>query len=478
MEPFKIKSIQSINFSSVETRKALLKKAKYNVFKLKSEDVYIDLLTDSGTGAMSLDQWASLTNPGFSSLNSSCIQEFKKTIRDITGFKHVFPAHQGRAGELIFFKHLLKKGDIVISNSLFDTTRAHVESSGAEGIDLPDSSSSFPGDIDLVKFYKLFNQSKLNIRLVIITCTNNTCGGSPVSMENIKLISTACREKNIPILIDACRFAENAYFIKIMDNRYASSNLKDITREMFSYFDGTVMSLKKDGLSNMGGFLASNNDSWAELIADDVLTKGSSNTYGGMTAEDVRACTIGLREVMSERYLQYRVHQTKLLGQALLKYNVPILQPVGGHAVYVVANKILPHLSFNQFPAWAVTCAVYIEGGIRSVELGNIMFGMSPDGSKRTHPYEYVRLAIPRRKYTLNHLLYVAKVFGNVTEKASLICGMRIVKASLILRHFTAELEPEQEELISGEVNSVTTTKTFWSNYFLLFSKSFNFLQI
>lgn len=449
MEPFKISSFQRINLCSRETRKALLKKLKYNLFNLKSHQVYIDLLTDSGTGTQSLDQLVSMVKPGVSGPDSSCVKEFRDAIRNITGFKHVYPTHQGRAAELIYCKHLLKKGDVVLSNSLFDTTRAHVESSGAEGIDLPSDNHEFSGDIDLFKFNETLNRHKENIRLVIITCTNNTCGGCPVSMDNIREVSALCRQRSIPILIDACRFAENVYFIKKLDKNYTSTSLHDIAREMFAYFDGAAMSLKKDGLSNMGGFLATNDKSLAELITDDVLTKGSWHTYGGMTAEDIRACTVGLNEVLDEHYLCYRITQTQLLGQALLKHNVPIIEPIGGHAVYVKADKILTHLSFGQFPAWALNCSVYLEGGIRCVELGNVMFGKLPDGSERIHPYEYVRLAIPRRTYTLSHLLYVAKTFGDITEKARLISGMRILKASNILRHFTAELEPENEELIS-----------------------------
>lgn len=449
MEPFKIKSFQSVSLLPRETREALLKAANYNIFNLESQHVYIDLLTDSGTGAQSLDQWASMTNPGFSNPESSCIQELKKTIRNITGFEHVFPAHQGRAAEYLFCKHILKKGDIVISNSLFDTTRAHIEATGATGIDLPDNNSLFTGDINLIEFDELLNRYKQNIRLVIITCTNNTYGGAPVSMGNIKRISSICRQKNILILTDACRFAENIYFVKTMDKQYASSSLQDIAQEMFSYFDGAFMSLKKDGLSNMGGIFATSKDSLADLIEDDVLAKGSLHTFGGITAEDARACTVGLNEVMDERYLQYRLQQTKLLGEALLKRNVPILQPVGGHAIYVEAGKILSHLSSSQYPALALTCSAYVEGGVRCIAYNNVMSSLLPDGTRDTRPQEYVRLCVPNRTYTINQLLYVAEIFDDLAKRANLISGMRMVKTSNVLRHLMAEFEPENDELIA-----------------------------
>ncbi|XP_014791033.1 tryptophanase isoform X2 [Octopus bimaculoides] len=453
MEPYKIKVFYPTKLISREDRINCLTEAHYNPFLLKSDDIFIDLLTDSGTGSQSAAQWSAMINAGHSTINSEYVTQFIRTIQHVTKFKHVFPVHQGRGAEDLVAKLLLNKNSVVLSNSLFDTTRAHVESSGAMGIDLAATSSKFMGDVNVEKFKESLDKYGSWIHLVIITCTNNVVAGAPVSMQNIEVITKLCRTNNIPVFMDACRFVENAYFIKTLDEKYSKHTIIDIAHEMFSHFDGASMSLKKDGISNGGGFLALNNDKWAKEIFDIVEYKSGYSTFGGITGANLAACTVGISEAMNENYLRSRIHQAKLLAGFLEDNNVPVFKPVGAHAVYVKANEALPHLEFAKYPAWSLNCAVYIEGGIRCGEIGNVMFGESPDGSKHTHPFEYVRLALPRRTYTVNHLHFVAKVFGNVTKKAQLVHGMEIVKSSHLLRHFTIWMKPINDILIGNDIN-------------------------
>ncbi|GAB1609293.1 hypothetical protein Ahia01_001214800 [Argonauta hians] len=373
MEPYKIKVFYPVNVISRAERLNLLKEAHYNPFLVKAKYIFIDLLTDSGTGSQSSAQWSAMANAGHSTINSKYVKDFEKTIKHITNFKYVFPVHQGRGAEELVAKLLLKKDSIVLSNSLFDTTRAHVESTGAIGIDLVASNTKFKGDVDTGKFKEHLEKYGSRVHLVIVTCTNNVVAGAPVSMQNIEEITKLCRDRKIPVFIDACRFVENAYFIKIMDEKYSKCTILHIVQEMFSHFDGSTMSLKKDGISNEGGFLAFNDDKWGQEIFDIVEYKSGYSTYGGITGMNLAACTVGISEAMNENYLRSRIHQAKLLADFLEDNNIPIFKPVGAHAVYVKANEVLPHLEFLKYSAWSLACAVYIEGGIRTSEIGNVI---------------------------------------------------------------------------------------------------------
>lgn len=453
IEPFKIKSVEPIYFNSREERISILKKAFYNPFLIHSKDVIIDLLTDSGTSAMSSNQWAGIMQGDESYAGSPSFFRFEKTVQDITGMPLIIPTHQGRAAENILFNILGGKGKYFVSNTLFDTTRANIEYSGAEGIDLlckegklPTVPANFKGnmDVDLLKAF-IKDKGAQNIPLCIITVTNNSGGGQPVSMQNIKDVKKICAENKIPLFIDACRFAENAYFIKIREDGYANKSVREITRELFSYADGCTMSAKKDAFANIGGFLAMHDEALAQKCRNLLVITEGFPTYGGLAGRDLEAIAIGLNEVMEENYLHYRIRSIEYLTNKLIAAGVPVMQPAGGHAVYIDAKGFLPQIPIDQYPGQALVSALYVEGGIRSVEIGSLMFGKYDDNKKLIPAQlELVRLAIPRRVYTQSHIDYVAEVILEVFNKRLEIKGLVITEESLMLRHFTAKLKPVQ----------------------------------
>ena len=450
IEPFRIRSVEPIRFTTMKEREEKLKKAGYNPFLLRAEDVLIDLLTDSGTGAMSSKQWAGMMASDESYAGASSFFRFEAAVRDITGFKHVIPTHQGRAAEHILFSTIAGPGDVIPNNTHFDTTRAHVEHAGAEARDLviaegkkPQVQHPFKGNMDVKALEAAIKKvGPDNIPLVMITVTNNSGGGQPVSMENIRTVSTIARKNNIPFLLDACRFAENAWFIKQREKGYADKTPLEIAREMFGYADGCTMSAKKDGMANIGGFLAINDDDLAARCRGlEILTEGFP-TYGGMAGYDMEAIALGLYEVLDEGYLRYRIRSIEYLGEKLIAAGIPIVQPTGGHALYIDARAMLPHIPFLQYPAWSLNNALYLLGGVRGVEIGSVMFGMQPDGSEKPSAMELVRLAFPRRVYTQSHVDYLAEVLLSVNSQKDKLPGYRIVEQTPVLRHFTARLVP------------------------------------
>lgn len=450
IEPFRIRSVEPIRFTTISERKHLLKKAGYNPFLLKAKDVLIDLLTDSGTGAMSSAQWAGIIASDESYAGSESFYRFEAAVQDITGYKHVIPTHQGRAAENILFTTTAKKGDVIPNNTHFDTTRAHVEHNGAEALDLvidegrePQTIHPFKGNMNIEKLEEAINErGRENIPLIMLTTTNNSGGGQPVSMENVKQVSEVAEKHGIPFFIDACRFAENSWFIKTREKEYADKSPLEIAKEMFSYADGCTMSAKKDGMSNIGGFLALNDDNLAKKCRSlTILTEGFP-TYGGMAGYDMEAVAIGLYEALDEGYLRYRIRSTAYLGDKLIEAGISIVQPTGGHAVYIDAKKMLPHVPVLQYPAWSLTNALYMVGGIRAVEIGSVMFGLQPDGSEKAAEMELVRLAIPRRVYTQSHVDYLAEVVIHTHEQSEYLKGYKITSEPSVLRHFSAELAP------------------------------------
>ena len=450
IEPFKIKSVEPIYFNTKEERLQNLKEAFYNPFLIKSKDVLIDLLTDSGTSAMSSEQWAGIMRGDESYAGSPSFFRFEKTIQEITGMPVVIPTHQGRAAEKILFSILGGKGKYFVSNTLFDTTRANIEFSGAEGIDLiceegkhPSTPAPFKGNIDTTLLRKFIKEKGVeNIPLVMMTVTNNSGGGQPVSMQNIREVKDICVEYNIPLFIDACRFAENCYFIKLREEGYADKPVSEIAKELFSYADGCTMSAKKDAFANIGGFLALHNEELALECRNILIITEGFPTYGGLAGRDLEAIAIGLEEVMDEHYLRYRIRSIEYLTNKLIDAGVPVMQPAGGHALYIDAKEFLNHIPVNQYPGQALVCALYTEGGIRGVEIGSLMFGKY-DENKKLVPaqLELVRLAIPRRVYTQSHIDYVSEVIIEVFEKRTEIKGLKIVEEAPMLRHFTAKLE-------------------------------------
>jgi tryptophanase len=428
-----------------------LKAAYFNTFLLHSKDVLIDLLTDSGTSAMSSNQWAGIMKGDESYAGSPSYYAFKDSVQDITHMPEVIPTHQGRAAEKILFSILGGKGKCFVSNTLFDTTRANIEFSGAEGFDLickegkhPSIPAPFKGNMDTAAL-ELFIKEKgaEHIPLCMITITNNSGGGQPVSMQNIRDVRAICDRYNIPLFIDACRFAENAYFIKIREEGFADKSVKEIAQEIFSYADGCTMSAKKDAFANIGGFLAMRSASLAMQCRNLLVITEGFPTYGGLAGRDLEAIAIGLREVLDEHYLQYRIRSIEYLTNKLIEAGVPVMQPAGGHAVYLDAKAFLPHIPLNQYPGQALVGALYVEGGIRGVEIGSLMFGKyDTAGELIPAALELVRLAIPRRVYTQSHIDYVAEVIIEVFEKRHEIMGMNIIEESPMLRHFTAKLQP------------------------------------
>jgi tryptophanase len=496
IEPFRIKAVEPIRQTTREEREKLLADAHYNLFLLKAEDVLIDLLTDSGTGAMSSSQWAGMMLGDESYAGSRSFYKFEGTVKLITGFKHVLPTHQGRgmcctilscpttyffcayypfcfvvvvlsaafnvAAERILFGCTLKPGYVVPNNTHFDTTRANVEYRGAKAIDIlipegraPALIHPFKGNMDLEALECLLENDQSSgekkIPMVFITVTNNSNGGQPVSMANIRGASEICHRYNVPLFFDAARFAENAYFIKIREDGYADKTPMEIAQEMFHYVDGATMSAKKDGMSNIGGFLAVNDDDLAQQCTNMLILTEGFSTYGGLAGYDLEALAVGLKEALEEDYLHYRIRSVAYLGEELTKCGIPIVQPTGGHAIYIDAKAMLPHIPPDQYPAWALTLALYLEGGIRSVEIGSVMFDHintnnssssddDDDEEERPATLELVRLAFPRRVYTQSHVDYVAEVLRHVNSIKDTIRGVRIVEAPSMLRHFSAKM--------------------------------------
>ena len=443
IEPFRIKSVEPIRWTTRAQRENLLRAAHYNLFLLPADDVLIDLLTDSGTGAMSTHQWAGVMEGDESYAGSRSFDHFKRSVQDIFGYTHVVPTHQGRAAERILFHVMCKKGDVVPNNTHFDTTRANVESVGAEAVDLPVPEAlepgtvlPFKGNMDVAALQELIvTVGRERIPLVMLTVTNNSGGGQPVSMENARAVATLCHKHGIPLYFDACRFAENAYFIKLREPGYAAKTPKQIAQEMFSLGDGCTMSAKKDGMANIGGFLCTNDDILARQEKDLLILTEGYPTYGGLAGRDLEAVAVGLQESLDEDYLRYRIASTAYLGNHIAERGVPIVQPPGGHAIYLDAKAFLPHIPLEQFPGVALAAELYLEGGIRSVEIGSLMFASAAK-------MELVRLAIPRRVYTQSHIDYVVEVILRVWERRAQIRGMRLTYEAPFLRHFTAHLEP------------------------------------
>jgi tryptophanase len=453
IEPFRIKSVEPIKFTDRAHREAALAKAGYNVFLLHAEDVLIDLLTDSGTGAMSSQQWGALMQGDESYAGSRSYYRFRDVVRELTGFAHIIPTHQGRAAERILFHTQVREGHVVPNNNHFDTTRANIEVERAEARDLviaegriPSKIHQFKGNIDLDALEQLLEEDRTahggqRVPLVMVTVTNNSGGGQPVSLENLRGVRRLCDEYRKPFFLDACRFAENAYFIKLREPGMRDRSPRDIAREMFALADGCTMSAKKDGLANIGGFLAMNDGAWAETARNLLILTEGFPTYGGLAGYDLEAIARGLEEVTEESYLRYRIRSTEYLGDKLVAAGVPIIRPTGGHAIYLDARELLPHIPPLQYPGIALANALYLEGGIRGVEIGTVMFGMHPDGTETPASMDLVRLAIPRRVYTQSHIDYVAEVVAGVAKTRETLRGCRIAAAPRVLRHFTARFE-------------------------------------
>ncbi|MFQ6615275.1 MAG: tryptophanase [Fidelibacterota bacterium] len=452
IEPFRIKSVEPIRITTRDERETILQQAFYNVFLIRSRDVIIDLLTDSGTNAMSSDQWSGIMRGDETYAGSESYGRFENTVKDIFGFKHVIPTHQGRAAERILFTVMCRPGDVVPNNTHFDTTRANVEFRGAVAKDLPieegrdpQNPHPFKGNMDLAKLEALITrEGKEKIPLCMVTITNNSGGGQPVSMENLRATKTLVSRYGIPLYLDACRFAENAYLIKLREKGYENKPVREIVAEMMSYADGCTMSAKKDGLANIGGFLCTNDDLLARQERDLLILTEGFPTYGGMAGRDLEAIAIGLEEAIHEDYLIYRIAETQYLGKHLEEIGFPIVQPPGGHAVYVDANATLPHMDPLEYPGQALTAELYLAGGIRAVEIGSVMFGKEDPETGKEQPaaMELVRLAIPRRVYTQSHIDYVIEVCKRVWKRRESLKGFRITEQAPFLRHFTAKFEP------------------------------------
>jgi tyrosine phenol-lyase len=452
IEPFKIKSVEPIRMTSRAERQERLHEAGYNVFLLRADDVLIDLLTDSGTSAMSAEQWAAVMRGDEAYAGSRSFYRLEARVRELFGFKHLIPTHQGRAAERILFTTICKPGDVVPNNTHFDTTRANIEAVGAEAVDLPTPEAQrrqdplpFKGNMDVAALRRLIEEVGVErIPICMITITNNSGGGQPVSLENIRQVSAVCREHGIPFYIDACRFAENAYLIKLNETGQGERTVEEIAREVFSYADGCTFSAKKDGLANIGGFVATNDDRLAEQERDLLILTEGFPTYGGLAGRDLDAIAVGLVEVVNEDYLQYRLASVRYLGEHIASAGVPIVQPPGGHAVYLDAAAFLPHVPALELPGQALVAELYLAGGIRGVEIGTVMFGRRDPatGEEQPGPMELVRLAIPRRVYTQSHVDYVVEVIQEVFERREQIGGFRFTHQAPVLRHFSARFEP------------------------------------
>lgn len=452
IEPFRIKTVEPIRFTTEEERENILKDAGYNPFFIHADDVLIDLLTDSGTAAMSAKQWSGIMDGDESYAGARSFYRFEKAVKDITGYHFIIPTHQGRAAEKILFTILGKEGKSIPNNTHFDTTRANIEYSGAEAVDLvieegkdPNSLYPFKGNMDIDKLEKFIHETGVeNIPIGMMTVTNNAGGGQPVSMENLRAVRDVLHKYNIPFFLDACRFAENAYFIKLREEGYGDKTVKEIAQEMFSLADGCTMSAKKDALVNMGGFLALNDDKLAQLARNILIVTEGFPTYGGLAGRDLEAISQGLDEVVDEHYLRYRLRSIEYLGEKLIDAGVPILRPPGGHAIYINAKEFTPQIPPEEFPGQALVCELYRFGGIRAVEIGSVMFGKK---DKKTGAFipasmELVRLAVPRRVYTQSHVDYVVEVIIEIFKKRDALRGYKLTYEAPMLRHFTALFEP------------------------------------
>ena len=448
IEPFRIRQVQPVRSTTREEREVALQQAGNNVFLLKAEDVLIDLLTDSGTGALSNEQWAGMMRSDESYAGADSYYRFESAVKDITGFEHIIPTHQGRAAERILFSAVVNEGDVVPNNTHFDTTRANIEARGANAIDIPNKDASdtqvvvpFKGNMDIDELVSILEQWQDKVPLVMMTITNNSNGGQPVSLENIRKASEVCKRFNVPFFIDACRFAENSWFIKMREEGYSETETIAIARKTFSLADGATMSAKKDGMANMGGFLALNDTALAEKCRSMLILTEGFPTYGGLAGYDLESVAVGLYEALREDYLAYRVRTVEYVGERLIDAGIPILRPPGGHAIYIDAKAWLSHIPQEQYPGWALANTLYVEGGIRTSEIGSVMFGLQPDGSEILADKELVRLAFPRRVYTQSHIDYVVEVLCYINTIASDVKGVRITKQPRSLRHFTAQFD-------------------------------------
>jgi tryptophanase len=452
IEPFRIKTVEPLRVTTRAERERILADAGCNLFNVRAEDVLIDLLTDSGTSAMSARQWAGLIDGDESYAGARSFYRFERTVRELTGFKHIIPTHQGRASEKILFEIMGGPGKVIPNNTHFDTTRANIEVSGAEAADLPVKEAldpalirDFKGNMDITALERLLKEKgPAHIPLVMMTVTNNSCAGQPVSMGCIRRVSELCRSYGIPFFIDACRFAENAWFIKQREPGCKGRSVQKLAQEMFSYADGCTMSGKKDGLVNIGGFLAMNDDALAQKARNILIVTEGFPTYGGLAGRDLEAFAQGLEEVVDEDYLRYRIRSVAYVVERLDLLGVPVFKPAGGHAVYLDAAAFLPQVPAREYPGQALACALYLEGGIRACEIGSVMFGRTDPGTGAFQPamLEMVRLAIPRRVYTQSHMDYVVECIGEVFARRAAIKGVRIAWEPPILRHFTARFEP------------------------------------
>ncbi len=456
-EPFRIKSVEPIRITTREERAEILSRAGWNLFRVRSEEVLIDLFTDSGTGAMSDAQWAALQRGDEAYAGSRSWFRFEERVRELTGFAEILPTHQGRAAERILFSCLGVAGKRVINNTHFDTTRANIESLGGTAIDLavpearsPSLDHPFKGNMDLVRLEAALAEAAADrahvgeIAAVMLTVTNNSGGGQPASLANLRAVSELCRRYRVPFFLDACRFAENAFFIKLRESGQAGRTVESIAQEMFSLADGATFSAKKDGLANIGGFLGLRDERLAQRCKELLLLTEGFPTYGGLAGRDLEAIAVGLTEIVDENYLHHRIETTRRFGRGLAAAGLPIIEPPGGHAIYIDAGSLLPHIAPRELPGQALACALYLEGGVRSVEIGTLMFGgIDPStGLERQAPLELLRLALPRRVYTQSHLDYVIEVAGDVAAHRSELSGLRIVEQADSLRHFSARLEP------------------------------------
>jgi tryptophanase len=450
IEPFRIKSVEPIAMSTEEQRLGYLEAAHYNPFLLKSEQVIIDLLTDSGTSAMSSNQWAAMMNGDESYAGAKSWERFEKAVHDLTGMPFILPTHQGRAAERILYSHLGGKGKCFISNTHFDTTRANIEYSGATAFDMPvaeskDFQSEYPfkGNLDVHALEKLIVQQGVeNVAGVILTVTNNSSGGQPVSMQNARDVKAVCKKFNLLFILDCCRIAENSYFIHLNEEEFNNISYKRIAQEMFSLADASIMSAKKDALVNMGGFLTLRNKELADACMQLLIITEGYTTYGGLAGRDMDAIAVGLEEVFDADYLRYRIRSTQYLGNKIREKGIPIIFPVGGHAVYVDARSLYSNIPVEQYPGQVLVCELYCAGGIRSVEIGSVMFGKyNASGKLIPAAMELVRLAIPRRVYTQSHIDYVVEVFDEILRNKNSVKGLRIIHEPKFLRHFTAHFE-------------------------------------
>jgi len=452
IEPFRIKVVEPIRMTTQEERQALIREAGFNPFRLKAEQVLIDLLTDSGTGAMSTHQWAGVMEGDESYAGARSFFHFEAAVRGVFGHTHVIPTHQGRASERLLCRAVVKPGDVIPGNTHFDTTRANIEDSRAEALDIPiqeardpDDLHPFKGNIDLEKLDACLRQhGRDKVPFVLITVTNNSGGGQPVAMANLKAARAICDHYGVPLLLDAARFAENAYFIKLREEGYSDKTPREIAREMFALTDGALMSMKKDAFGNIGGVVSLNSDEWAERVRTLLILTEGFVTYGGLAGRDLEALAIGIDEILDEDYLRYRITSTAYVGRHLEACGVPLLKPFGGHAIYLNGRGFCAHLPDEQLPGWSLSVALYEHVGVRACEIGNVMFGRQHAKTKKWHwpPLDLVRLAIPRRVYTQSHMDYVVEGIDELHRRRTKIRGLRFVHRPAVLPHFTAVFAP------------------------------------